>query len=1731
MGRDVGAVTLVSGIKAGASVKGLRIIWASATDVSLSLEGLGVDFEIPNALTVTGSVSLTGQDGFKGAVKIVVQPISLTIDGQFVTGRVPGTNQTYFGIVLHGELPAGIPLGATGLAIYGMAGLYGQNLAPGKLAQEDWFENPDGSDGWYLRSPVGVDDLTTKWSPTSGAFAFGAGITLGTYADNGYEFSGRLLLVLSFPGPTILIDGRANLFKKRAELSTGEPEFRALAVIEPGKSFLLGLDAHYKYKSSGELLDIKGSAEAFFDFANGDNWHIYLGRKDPKLKRRIAARIFNLFDINGYFELTPPMLQVGAGWSFDKKYGFSSLNVHVQASMQTDATVSWHPNHFTGDVILDGSAGLSAFGHGVSVGAHADISGDVFEPFHLKGSFHVGIDLPWPLPDLGGTINLEWQQTLNSTPPLPLPLREATVEHTKRMLKWPIPRDGASGALLPDNNGSGDLELPGDQQLPSAPDARAPVPAAAPRIPADSAIGLTFSRPINDDAQIGVNPTDAPREIIGDPTSNPQHPAGAYTVEYHVSSVTLEKRVPASEKVTDLDDLGPRWVQVALALGARDVPGQEQLFGAWSPAPPDASAPTANSEQLKLLVNAKTPFDYTAQQLNLWDNWFQSASPTFPCQPPALDPNQQFCATFVQESLPSEGNEIDFDNPPFSVIWPDGAELVDSDADIPGVVGSRRSLGVVGTLQPDDAVQVIPPPGLTEVQVRVGTVQGLIGLVATVPSKPQVSGNTLTMDSAVVALFQTSDPNADLVPGPGPNKSPAPITLSNNGSMPISSAQIAEITFPPAAAALSVDIQVGAVNLIDSNGNPDRADLIVFTDTGFRQATAITVNTTRAFRVRLPPARVARIALFADGSLGMRMDVLHARTAVSAVAVSADGQDSFGPFEEVDGVITVIGDDLGLVKLGTPRRCEFTIMELCMPNRRLELDRRTFSSLDLLAEEDAIFEPQADYRMVVTSRRKDHGVSGNNDASKVNEDIKIVEQAYFHVVGPPGIEAPDKPATPPPSGQEGSETGFEDLRYYIKSTVPDSTPASDGKPVIPRAFYRAYDVSLAFNEPSSVEKMYRLARRDLSLRLFDTTNNPVLDAAGHAIVPTTRWDTATQPTLTDAEQRWVRMVSAAACRPSDIPQFDTTDAKTDQLVSSPAEQVLAAETLYQARLVPALLHEAFVNAVPGLVADGHHELERWFAANDDAANPGRWFVDSADVIGTDGNPVIGSDGAPVKTFFASETRGANTTLLYRGPLAAPADQNAPANWSDFRASFQFRFPGGDVAIRLRYVSPTSFIAINFAREPISGRGSRSVSLVDANGETFLSGQDADLGGPVTDVVISVDCVGRQLRVSQSGMPDLSLDLPPTAPAAGTVGFFASTAAGCRFTEIRVADLRADPATAQRFDFISSKYVTFAHHLSSFDDQLIEVPADLGLTADDLNAKLPAAVAILAGGPLGFGLDPPKEDERRAFDDLELATLGSDGRLRPPAGVEIARASHDPTVTAVLIRSPEPLQWERTHLAASVAIATPKLGTPGAVKMVAVSFGSTPATESVTLMVRSAHGVAGFQIQWRHVVDASNPEPAWTPYVTFGLEPEFNDGTGILVFSGTTADAPPREPGTQQRFVAPDAASAALVFPADGTGVELRLLDAAGAVVHQREFKAVNLAQQVGVNVIRKGDGTALFLFLTPQAGSTAPPGMRLDFTFTRNLGATSVFPILRQAGSETPETAAVEFSLAPPAPA
>jgi hypothetical protein len=619
-----GSLNLVEGLAAGGSVEGLRIVWYDdKRKPKITLNGIGVELEIPDVLRFKGQVSYRelpdGVPRFDGAIKLGLIALDMELDGQLVIG----TNKDgdpFLAIYLATELPAGIPLWSTGLALYGMAGLFALQMEPNKQEDQAWYGSGNGD--WYHSGSVGVTELD-KWKYQPDSLALGAGVTIGTLTDNGFIFSGRMVLVILFPGPVLLIEGQANLLEERSALGgLEEPRFRALAVLDGrAGTFLIGLDAQYKYGSSGQLIDIHGSAEAYFSLSDASAWHLYLGEKEPR-EKRIRAEVLSLFEANSYLMLDARWLAMGAWVGYDKRWKYGPLKVTLEAWLEGGAILSWNPAHFYGLLWLHGKAGLSVFGFGVGLTVDAQIAADVFYPFHVLGKFRVRINLPWPLPDFGVGITLEWGP--EPTPPqLPLPLKEVAIAHLKVSTHWPLPRD--------------QFLLPGDTE-PANFDALSVVPL-------DSRPQLTFTRPINDDALVGVNvhPGNEVWERIGDPMKK----EGPVQVRYGLEEIVLEKRIDNTQK----------WQRVAWSPNNNQDSNQDKtkLFGSWEdvPAMPDGDGKAVG--QVKLLLWSKTPFDYTRHTGRAWDEWFCDRFRDYPCIPPA--PQREVCYTFdwldPEETFPS----------------------------------------------------------------------------------------------------------------------------------------------------------------------------------------------------------------------------------------------------------------------------------------------------------------------------------------------------------------------------------------------------------------------------------------------------------------------------------------------------------------------------------------------------------------------------------------------------------------------------------------------------------------------------------------------------------------------------------------------------------------------------------------------------------------------------------------------------------------------------------------------------------------------------------------------------------------------------------------------------------------------------------------------------------------------------------------------------------------------
>lgn len=607
-----GKVNLIKGVQGNASVDGLRIILGENGGISFTLNGVGVDMKIAGAFELKGSVKFTDlptDKRFDGAAQLSLDTPELVFDSQVTIGEktdpISGDKYKYFAMYGGLELPTGIPLGPSGVALFGFAGLLALNMVPGRATGEAWYSltPPD----WYHKATVGVNDLEHKWVAREGGKAFGAGLTLGTYADNGFTFNARALLVLAFPGPLIMIEGRGNILKDRKALAAGdEPLFRAIAILdEEAGEYTFGLDAFYQYdKASGDVITIRGSVEAFYAKANPHGWHIWLGKKDPTASR-IQAKIITLFQANSYFMIDADKLQMGAWIGYDKQWNPGPLHISLQAWLDANAIISFKPNHFYADLWLHAAIELSAFGIGAGLNADAMLAADIMDPFHIKGELSVSLKLPWPLKTISKDLSLEWGPS-GPPPPIPIVLQGVGIQHPKSSAVWPL---ALNSTLLPSyDDSNGYLTNPTTSGDVAPPQSR-------PVVPMDCRPIIAFGRAVHDDAAIGVNalPRVPDYDQIGDPTNH----VGPTQVRFALRGVVLQKRIPASGIWAPVSGKGD---------GAGGLP---ELFGSWAIVP--SGAATTAVDQTKLMLWSKTPYDHTRLTGNDWNAWSAKAYPDYPC--------------------------------------------------------------------------------------------------------------------------------------------------------------------------------------------------------------------------------------------------------------------------------------------------------------------------------------------------------------------------------------------------------------------------------------------------------------------------------------------------------------------------------------------------------------------------------------------------------------------------------------------------------------------------------------------------------------------------------------------------------------------------------------------------------------------------------------------------------------------------------------------------------------------------------------------------------------------------------------------------------------------------------------------------------------------------------------------------------------------------------------------
>ena len=227
-----------------------------------------------------------------------------------------------------------------------------------RVAGEDWYED------WFKRSPIGIDG--TKFDPDDGALALGAGMTIGIL-PTGHPFAVKGTFLISIPGPTLMLTGRASVLQSPSKLTTGDPPFFALLLADVSTGELvIGVGADIVL---AEVVQIQGDAVAFFDVNDPESWYLHLG-EEPEDKR-IRANFLEMLQANGFIELDGGGIRAGGSHHIGGMWTFGPVDVDAAIYLDGYAAIGFIPQQYYGELQAFAALGVSLAGTGLEIGASA----------------------------------------------------------------------------------------------------------------------------------------------------------------------------------------------------------------------------------------------------------------------------------------------------------------------------------------------------------------------------------------------------------------------------------------------------------------------------------------------------------------------------------------------------------------------------------------------------------------------------------------------------------------------------------------------------------------------------------------------------------------------------------------------------------------------------------------------------------------------------------------------------------------------------------------------------------------------------------------------------------------------------------------------------------------------------------------------------------------------------------------------------------------------------------------------------------------------------------------------------------------------------------------------------------------------------------------------------------------------------------------------------------------
>jgi hypothetical protein len=204
----------------------IGVVEVESVRVRMPIDPPGLPTIIPTAISVNIPGTLVGSgyldirdNGFAGALDLTLVPTKLRMQASAGLERIDAGDRriTAFFLGIGVEFAAPIPIGNSGLGLYGLLGLFGMHykrdeeptVNPNLPVALDWFYSKAKGEPHL----IAVDGRRT-WVASPDRWSFGVGVVLGTM-EGAFILNLKGMLVLDLPGPRILIFVKAEILKPR----------------------------------------------------------------------------------------------------------------------------------------------------------------------------------------------------------------------------------------------------------------------------------------------------------------------------------------------------------------------------------------------------------------------------------------------------------------------------------------------------------------------------------------------------------------------------------------------------------------------------------------------------------------------------------------------------------------------------------------------------------------------------------------------------------------------------------------------------------------------------------------------------------------------------------------------------------------------------------------------------------------------------------------------------------------------------------------------------------------------------------------------------------------------------------------------------------------------------------------------------------------------------------------------------------------------------------------------------------------------------------------------------------------------------------------------------------------------------------------------------------------------------------------------------------------------------